>query len=187
MVEDIDYYRDEHVWEYLYNWNKEQAEKNILNITNREAMVMLGIKPSNFDKLTKRSPDMEREWLLQTIKMFRYYNFSIMNILFDKAIELSSYTEYELNKNFDSVIHDLDTKESIKKKDGKFKREITSRLKISDVIKKYGFKIKGNKIICPFHPDKEPSLSFSDKKNTFFCFGCRAKGDIIEFERRLNS
>jgi len=74
----------------------------------------------------------------------------------------------------------------IKKDRGKVRKIIDSKLKISEVIKFYGLKIhKGNKIICPFHNDTDPSLSFSDDKNCFYCFGCNAKGDIIELVRRL--
>lgn len=40
-------------------------------------------------------------------------------------------------------------------------------------------------MICPFHVDKDPSLSFDNQKNVFNCFGCGAKGDIVEFKRRL--
>ena len=67
------------------------------------------------------------------------------------------------------------------------KKTINDNLKISDVIKSYGIKIKGNKCICPFHNDKNPSLSFNDDKNIFNCFGCSAKGDIIEFIRRMEN
>jgi len=69
---------------------------------------------------------------------------------------------------------------------GKLRRVIDSNLKITEVAKYYGLKLyKGNKIICPFHNDTDPSLSLSDNKNVFFCFGCRASGDIIEFVKRL--
>jgi hypothetical protein len=32
------------------------------------------------------------------------------------------------------------------------------------------------KLRCPFHDDPKPSLNFNPSKNTFHCFGCRAKG-----------
>ena len=35
--------------------------------------------------------------------------------------------------------------------------------------------------ICPWHGDNDPSLSFNKEKNTFFCFGCNAKGSTIQF------
>jgi len=37
---------------------------------------------------------------------------------------------------------------------------------------------KWNKAICPFHDDKDPSLSF--KNNRYRCFGCGSKGSTID-------
>lgn len=37
------------------------------------------------------------------------------------------------------------------------------------------------KITCPFHEDAEPSLSIDAAKKRFHCFGCGAKGNILEF------
>jgi DNA primase len=35
--------------------------------------------------------------------------------------------------------------------------------------------------LCPFHDDKNPSLSVNPDKNLFQCFGCGAAGDVIRF------
>lgn len=68
---------------------------------------------------------------------------------------------------------------------GAFRKAIDEKIKISEVAKIFGLKVKRNKIVCPFHNDTDPSLSLNDDLNTFHCFGCHAKGDIIEFYRRL--
>lgn len=34
---------------------------------------------------------------------------------------------------------------------------------------------------CPFHGEKTPSFSVSEDKQFFYCFGCGAKGDVIDF------
>src|SRR5690242_17700233 len=39
---------------------------------------------------------------------------------------------------------------------------------------------------CPFHPDKNPSLSLVPGGQRHHCFGCRADGDVIDFVRRSN-
>ncbi len=35
--------------------------------------------------------------------------------------------------------------------------------------------------VCPFHNEKTPSFVVSEQKQIFTCFGCGAKGDVIEF------
>ncbi len=39
---------------------------------------------------------------------------------------------------------------------------------------------------CPFHEDKTPSLKADPEKQTFFCFGCQAGGDVIAFIQKLH-
>ena len=38
--------------------------------------------------------------------------------------------------------------------------------------------------LCPFHPEKHPSFSIHLERNCFHCFGCEAKGDVIDFIQR---
>lgn len=43
---------------------------------------------------------------------------------------------------------------------------------------------------CPIHDEDTPSMRFYEETNTFYCFGCRAGGDVInlhrEFMQRMN-
>ena len=39
--------------------------------------------------------------------------------------------------------------------------------------------------LCPWHDDHNPSLSVDETKGLFHCFGCDAKGDIIELVRKM--
>ena len=37
---------------------------------------------------------------------------------------------------------------------------------------------------CPFHQDEHPSLVVYPETSSFYCFGCRASGDVIDFVRQ---
>ncbi len=49
-------------------------------------------------------------------------------------------------------------------------------------LKKYG---SGFKAVCPFHDDKNPSLTVSRSKNYYHCFSCGAGGDIFTFVQEI--
>ena len=40
--------------------------------------------------------------------------------------------------------------------------------------------------LCPFHEERTGSCYFYPESNTFYCFGCQAKGDVITFYMRFN-
>ena len=40
-------------------------------------------------------------------------------------------------------------------------------------------------VLCPFHDDRQPSLSVNLDRKLFHCFACQAKGDIFDFVARI--
>ena len=59
---------------------------------------------------------------------------------------------------------------------------IKERISMKDVCDKYGIRVNRiNKAICPFHPDKNPSMHVYPGKRGFFCFVCGTHGDVIDF------
>ena len=48
----------------------------------------------------------------------------------------------------------------------------------------YGLTVSRNGMTCcPFHEDRHPSMKLNE--DYFFCFGCGASGDVIDFTARL--
>ncbi|MDD2220014.1 MAG: DNA primase [Desulfoplanes sp.] len=39
---------------------------------------------------------------------------------------------------------------------------------------------------CPFHQETKPSFSVNPARGFYYCFGCQAAGDVIEFYRAMN-
>ncbi len=89
------------------------------------------------------------------------------------------------DKKFKWLGKDLIISKEKKKIKLKFK-SLEGTKTISDIAYIYGVeKGKGKNWVCPFHEDKDPSLSLDDEKNIFHCFGCNSSGDGIEFIRKL--
>ena len=48
----------------------------------------------------------------------------------------------------------------------------------------YGLKIgQGNRVCCPFHADRTPSMKLNE--DYFYCFGCGTSGDVIDLVAKL--
>ncbi|NLR59015.1 toprim domain-containing protein [Chitinophaga polysaccharea] len=64
-------------------------------------------------------------------------------------------------------------------------KDIKQQLAIGEVLSRYGLQPdKYHRILCPFHPDKTPSLQLYPKTDTYHCFSsnCNAgTGDVIKF------
>ena len=66
--------------------------------------------------------------------------------------------------------------------------EVRSRNDIVDVISGYvRLQKKGASYfgLCPFHNEKSPSFSVSPTKQMYYCFGCGAAGDVVDFAAKL--
>ena len=61
---------------------------------------------------------------------------------------------------------------------------IKAAISVKQAAEHYGLKVSRNGMACcPFHHDRHPSLKLNE--DYFFCFGCGAKGDVIDFVARL--
>jgi DNA primase len=67
--------------------------------------------------------------------------------------------------------------------------QIKACLRIEDVIGRHvELRPSGNRLVapCPFHQETKPSFSVNPEGGFYYCFGCQASGDIIEFYRAIN-
>lgn len=73
--------------------------------------------------------------------------------------------------------------------------QVVNQANIVNVINAYGISLikagKSYKAICPFHNDKNPSMSVSPDKQIFKCFSCGTSGNVIDFvfqyENKVNT
>ena len=55
---------------------------------------------------------------------------------------------------------------------------------VREAAERYGIEVKrGGMVCCPFHDDKNPSMKLNEEY--FYCFGCGATGDVIDFTAKL--
>ena len=61
---------------------------------------------------------------------------------------------------------------------------VKENLTVRQAAEHYGVEVQRNGMCCcPFHDDRHPSMKLNE--DYFYCFGCGAHGDVIEFTARL--
>ena len=61
---------------------------------------------------------------------------------------------------------------------------VKQKISVSDAAEHYGLQVSRNGMACcPFHDDWHPSMKLN--RDYFYCFGCGATGDVIDFVARL--
>lgn len=61
---------------------------------------------------------------------------------------------------------------------------VKKTVSVRDAAVRYGMEVtRGGVTRCPFHVDRNPSMKLND--DYFFCFGCGARGDVIDLTAKL--
>lgn len=61
---------------------------------------------------------------------------------------------------------------------------VKTNVTVPQAAEHYGVEVQRNGMCrCPFHDDRHPSMKLNE--DYFYCFGCGAHGDVIEFTARL--
>ena len=64
--------------------------------------------------------------------------------------------------------------------------EIKRTVSMTELVWKYGlYPNRAGFIRCPFH-DRDKNASLKIYKDSFYCFGCGASGDVFDFVRRMD-
>src|SRR4051794_14296808 len=69
--------------------------------------------------------------------------------------------------------------------------DLRRRADFRAILAHYGLKPIGKgeqvKVLCPFHPDEEPSCSVNLGKRIYHCFACQAAGNVLEFVHQMEN
>ena len=66
------------------------------------------------------------------------------------------------------------------------KEEIKEQYSMADVVERYGLHPDGHGFLhCPFHPG-DNTASLKIYRDSFYCFGCHANGDIFTFVEKMD-
>ncbi|MBI3556688.1 MAG: DNA primase [Deltaproteobacteria bacterium] len=71
-----------------------------------------------------------------------------------------------------------------------FVKQLKEQINIADVVGEYvrlrktGSNYMG---LCPFHAERSPSFSVTEKRKIYHCFGCQKSGDVISFIQEIQA
>ena len=67
---------------------------------------------------------------------------------------------------------------------------VNLKVRLSDFISQFiNLSERGNSYVgkCPFHNENTPSFNVNNEKGLFYCFGCKAGGNIITFTKKYKN
>ena len=68
---------------------------------------------------------------------------------------------------------------------------LRARARFEPVLERYSLEANGRgpqkTLLCPFHEETEPSCKVNLEKRAFHCFGCGAKGNVLDFVARMEN
>jgi DNA primase len=69
--------------------------------------------------------------------------------------------------------------------------QVKEKASFEIILRHYSLRVIGSgkqrMALCPFHADTTPSCSINLERNVFHCFGCNAKGSVLDFVARMEN
>lgn len=69
--------------------------------------------------------------------------------------------------------------------------QVKEKASFEQILQHYSLRVIGlgkqRMALCPFHADTTPSCSIHLERNVFHCFGCNAKGSVLDFVARMEN
>ena len=124
---------------------------------------------------------MEKQWREENEQLARQYYYSVLGT---PLLRLMMRRKQEVGDT-DVCLSYLITTE-----DQQFKNKLQEvrNMQITQLLEKLKipYRSTGKEYVCrcPLHKEKTPSFYISKTKNVYHCFGCQAKGDIINLYMR---
>ena len=127
---------------------------------------------------------------LEFANHFKYNKPKKLLSYFDNGMNMGIDLKIKLDVLFNKIKNYKQTKEVKRLKFGDMLRlnrtdTIIKQCSFEKVFDKYSVKYRGHMALCPFHNDTNLSLSFSNDKGLWKCFGCEAKGNIFTLIKML--
>lgn len=147
-------------------------------------------------------PTDEITWFSMTRQMFKNHGSDeVLNLIFNAIEEASDKQWFEHKypkEEFEEKFTDIEVPNN-PIKEGHYKKKISKeefipsyevrivheKLTFKQLFDYYNIKYKGKIALCPFHNDKNKSLSFSEEKKLWNCFGCNSKGNLFKLVKML--
>ena len=193
--------------EYLFHIDKEEMmwRDSLPNYSFQELMKIYGpeaFKAARRGLKDKLKANKKKLTLLQTYQE-EYYENIICKIPWQKRQEIQE----ESDKDFEMVRNRIESKiktvmfnlSYLNELEGKAEPKVTGGVTEADIARAkeipiMGF-ISGNVVahrkrtvtICPFHSEKNPSLTIYLDQNSWWCYSCNSGGSVIDFIMQQNS
>lgn len=178
--------------DYIFEGKTRYFYRRPPKIENSEAFVdgLAEIIPKKVNELYKKMQELKRIRQERIMKMKALKpEISEISYFFGREMIRVDFQEYYVAKKWMAYwlrlsyfVNEIPRKSSITDLDIQKAREYPLQDLYAGQLKHMSGKHQG---LCPFHDEKTSSFYIFEKTNSYYCFGCHASGDAIDFIMKL--